>query len=334
MTEAIETEPQSKARSALRWVLLAVGVAALIAYGSMHTNVAVRPGVPGKVVNLPLGFDPVEPAPLTFQPNIAPADAEAINAERLDFAGPIVAAKPLIAPRIFERQSDLQRATECLTQAVYYEAASESAVGQRAVAQVVLNRVRDPRYPSSVCGVVYQGSERRTGCQFTFTCDGALARKPDPFLYARARYVAVAALSGQVEPLVGLATHYHTRQVVPYWRTDLVKLRTVGAHIFYGWQGREKSGRGLRDGYAGIEPEIAPSSFTSGLTLDILPTEDTLENTSNPFTPPVQDARLNGPAMPAQDFGKMRADESKGELAIGQSGGPEADNKSGVLARP
>jgi Cell Wall Hydrolase len=334
MTEIIETEPQSKGRAALRWALLAAGIIAIIVYATMQTHVAVRPGVPGKAIDLPLGSDPVEPAPLTFQPNIAPADAEAINAERLDYAGPIVAAKPLIAPRIFERASDLQRATECLTQAVYYEAASESAVGQRAVAQVVLNRVRDPRYPSSVCGVVYQGSERRTGCQFTFTCDGALARKPDPFLYARARYVAVAALSGQVEPSVGLATHYHTKQVVPYWRTDLVKLRTVGAHIFYGWQGREKSGRGLRDGYAGIEPDIARSTFGGGLTLDIVPGEDSLENTTNPFAPPVQDTRLDGPTLPVQDFGRMRADEGRGELAVGQSGALEADNQSGVLARP
>jgi hypothetical protein len=334
MTEILETEPKSKIRAVLRWGLLAIGIAAIIAYATMPNDIAVRPGIPGKSVELPLSTDPVEPAPLTFQPNIAPADAEAINAERLDYAGPIVSAKPLIAPRNLDRQGDLLRATECLAQAVYYEAASESAVGQRAVAQVVLNRVRDPRYPSSVCGVIYQGSERRTGCQFTFTCDGALTRKPDPFLYARARFVAIAALSGQVEPTVGLATHYHTKQVVPYWRTDLVKLRTVGAHIFYGWQGREKSARGLRDGYAGIEPEIAPSAFLSGLTPDILPDEDAFENVSNPLTPPVQDSRLSGPTLPRQDFGRMRADENRGELAVGESSALEADNRSGVLAKP
>jgi spore germination cell wall hydrolase CwlJ-like protein len=334
MTEPIETEPDSRVRVMLRWALLAIGIAAILVFATTQTGVSIRPGQPGQTASAPQAADPVEPAPLTFQPNIAPADAEAMNAMRADYQGPIVAAKPLIAPRTFERQPDLQRAVDCLTQAVYYEAATESAEGQRAVAQVVINRVRDPRYPSSVCGVVYQGSERRTGCQFTFTCDGALARKPDPFLFARARMVAVAALSGRVESLVGLATHYHTKQVVPYWRTDLVKLRTVGAHIFYGWQGREKSGRGLREGYAGIEPVIAPSPFASGLTPDILPTTDELENGSSPFAAPVPESPMMGPKLPAQDYGGLRADESKGELAIGQSGGLEADNKSGVLARP
>ncbi len=337
MTETVENASESKGRSILRWVLLAAGIIAIIAYATMRPSVTIRPAAPGRVIAPPVGadpIDPVEPAPLTFQPDIAPADAEIINAQRLDYAGPIVSAKPLIAPRNFERASDLQRATECLTQAVYYEAASESAVGQRAVAQVVLNRVRDPRYPSSVCGVIYQGSERRTGCQFTFTCDGALSRKPDPFLYARARFVAVAALSGQVEPLVGLATHYHTRQVVPYWRTDLVKLRTVGAHIFYGWQGREKSSRGLRAGYAGIEPQIAAIIAATGLTLDIVPFNDDMANGTMTLTPPVRDKRLDGPSLPAQDFGKIRADERSGELAVGQPGTLDADNRSGVLAKP
>ena len=330
MTEPPETEPDSKARAVLRWALLAIGVAAMIVFATTQTGTSNRALEPGQTVEVPLAPDPVEPAPLAFQPNIAPADAEAMNAMRRDFDGPIVAAKPLIAPRSVERQADLQRAVDCLTQAVYYEAASESAEGQRAVAQVVLNRVRDPRYPSSVCSVVYQGSERRTGCQFTFTCDGALARKPDPFLFTRARLVAVAALSGRVEPLVGLATHYHTKQVVPYWRTDLVKLRTVGAHIFYGWQGREKSSRGLRVGYAGIEPVIAQPV----LTPDILPTIEALENSSSTLTPQVPTSQIGGPKMPPQDFGKMRADENAGKLAIGQSGGPEADNQSGKLTAP
>src|ERR687897_263864 len=68
----------------------------------------------------------------------------------------------------------VEQSLECLTQAVYYEARNQSADGQRAVAQVVLNRVRHPSYPNSVCGVVFQGSERVTGCQFTFTCDGSM----------------------------------------------------------------------------------------------------------------------------------------------------------------
>jgi spore germination cell wall hydrolase CwlJ-like protein len=318
----------------LRWLLLGVGIIAIVVLAV--SNVGTDPAKPKrKAVTVALD-QPPEPAPLTFQPNIAPADAEAINAERADYVGAIAFARPFIAPRTADRAPDLQRAIECLTQTVYYEAASESSQGQRAVAQVVLNRVRDPNYPASVCGVVYQGSERRTGCQFTYTCDGALARRPDPFLYARARMVAVGALAGAVEPSVGLATHYHTKQVVPYWRTDLVKLRTVGAHIFYGWKGREKSGRGLRAGYSGIEPEIKPAPpATFGLTPDILPTIDPAENaTDSPFAAPqLPDVGPRAPVMPSQDFGRMRADDNRGQLSEGETGGLEADRKVGTLAR-
>jgi spore germination cell wall hydrolase CwlJ-like protein len=325
-----DSPEETDKRAIIRWILLALGVIAIIA---LATTTAIEPKGPRRAVTVPLEAGGVEPAPLAYQPNIAPEAAETINAERPDYVGPIVPARPFIPSRAPERFPDLVRATDCLTQAVYYEAASESPAGQRAVAQVVLNRVRDPRYPSSVCGVVYQGSERRTGCQFTFTCDGALARKPDPFLFARARMVAVAALSGMVEPLVGLATHYHTKQVVPYWRTDLVKLRTVGAHIFYGWQGSPKGLRGLRVGYAGIEPVITPGATSPGLSLDILPTLDPAEKAPNPFGLPTPESGLSAPKMTVQDFGQIRADESVGQLNVGQTGGLEADNQAGTLNR-
>lgn len=128
-------------------------------------------------------------------------------------------------------------ALDCLTAAVYYEADSEAVVGQRAVAQVVLNRVRHPAFPANVCEVVYQGSERKTGCQFTFTCDGSLARKPNPTGWSRARQIAADALDGSVEASVGMATHYHTNWVVPYWAESLDKIAVVGAHLFYRWRG-------------------------------------------------------------------------------------------------
>lgn len=335
MTEDNDDTDDSNGGAWLRWLLLGIGIVAIVVLSV--SNIDKTPDKPKRKSVAVALEDPVEPAPLTFQPNIPPADAEAINAERHDYAGTIIAARPFIAPRSAARAADLQRAIECLAQTVYYEAASESAQGQRAVAQVVLNRVRDPNYPNSVCGVVYQGSERKTGCQFTYTCDGSLARRPDPFLYARARMVAVGALAGAVEPSVGLATHYHTRQVVPYWRTDLVKLRTVGAHIFYGWKGRESSARGLRTSYAGIEPEIIPPTpATPGLTPDILPTIDPAENaTDNPFVAPALPdvGPKAAPALPAQDFGRMRADDDRGQLSVGESGGLEADRQAGRLDR-
>ncbi|MDX5392314.1 MAG: cell wall hydrolase, partial [Caulobacteraceae bacterium] len=139
------------------------------------------------------------------------------------------------------------RALDCMAAAIYYEARYESLDGQRAVAQVVINRVRHPAYPNSVCGVVFQGSNRTTGCQFTFTCDGAMGRMPDPEGWARARQVAEAALSGYVMKGVGHATHYHANYVAPYWSPSLVKVATVGAHIFYRWMG----GWGLPGAFGG-----------------------------------------------------------------------------------
>ena len=128
-------------------------------------------------------------------------------------------------------------ALTCLTQAVYYEAANEPMQGRRAVAQVVLNRMRHPAYPKSVCGVVYQGSERRTGCQFSFTCDGSLLRSPTSNAWREAQDVARAALSGEVEPSVGTATHYHADYVLPKWAFALGKIEQLGRHIFYRFTG-------------------------------------------------------------------------------------------------
>ena len=127
--------------------------------------------------------------------------------------------------------------SRCLAQAVYYEAASESLDGQRAVAQVVLNRVRDRRFPKTVCGVVFEGSGLRTGCQFSFTCDGSLNRVPSPAAWLVAQAVADAALRGDVMKAIGHATHYHTVWVTPYWGAGLTKWGRLGAHIFYRWAG-------------------------------------------------------------------------------------------------
>lgn len=152
---------------------------------------------------------------------------------------------------------DRTRALDCLTAAVYYEAASEPDIGQRAVAQVVLNRVAHPAYPATVCGVVYQGSQRKTGCQFTFTCDGSLARRPNAMFWERARQVALAALGGYVHRPAGLATHYHTVQIYPYWAPSLNYLGTIGAHRFYTFKGKAGQGATFRFAFVGGEPDAA-----------------------------------------------------------------------------
>jgi spore germination cell wall hydrolase CwlJ-like protein len=167
--------------------------------------------------------------------DLAPATALELNAHIPIAGGP----NPPAAPFVFRNSSaeTRARALECLTSAIYYEAAQEPTDGQRGVAQVVLNRVRHPAFPNSVCGVVYEGSTRVTGCQFTFTCDGSMAYRPIPSLWNRARKVAEAALGGYVYAAVGFATHYHANYVVPYWASSLTKTAVQGAHIFYRWQG-------------------------------------------------------------------------------------------------
>ena len=160
-------------------------------------------------------------------------------------------------------EEDAHRAADCLTDAVYYEARSEPAEGQLAVAQVVLNRVRDRAFPHSVCGVVYQGSGRATGCQFSFTCDGSMNRAREPSAWDRARAVALAALNGSVSSLVGTATFYHSNAVSPWWAPSLVRIGAVGRHIFYRWPGQLERALGLRVAYDGREPQPAAIGRTS-----------------------------------------------------------------------
>ncbi len=125
-----------------------------------------------------------------------------------------------------------QQATECLATVALYEAGDDRD-GQRAVIQVVLNRVGARGFPKTVCGVVYQGADRKTGCQFSFSCDGSQARRPETTGWEPARDVARRALAGYVYAPVGRATHYHTDWLVPYWRSSLVKVAQVDSHIFY-----------------------------------------------------------------------------------------------------
>ncbi len=156
---------------------------------------------------------------------------------------------------------DRNRALRCLTQAVSTEAALESDEGQAAVAQVVLNRVRDRTYANTVCGVVFDGAERLTGCQFSFTCDGALARTPIAWAWNRSRIVAERALNGHVATRVGTATHYHADYVHPWWAPTLNKLTQVGSHVFYRWKGPAGDLAAFSQTYAGREPKIDEARF-------------------------------------------------------------------------
>lgn len=193
---------------------------------------------------------PVEPIKLQ---QVAPEDAREINAAIPFSTLPNPAAR---AFRLAGAADSQARAVDCLAAAVYYEA-GDDAVGQRAVAQVVINRMRHPAFPKTICGVVFQGSERSTGCQFTFTCDGAMLRyTPSPAAWQRARDVARMALSGSVYRPVGHATHYHTDWVVPYWSASLEKITAVDTHLFFRWAGWWGTPPAFNRGYAGVEPNI------------------------------------------------------------------------------
>lgn len=131
---------------------------------------------------------------------------------------------------------DRERAIECLALAAMAEAGGSDA-GQRAVMQVVLNRVRHPAFAKTICGVVFEGAERQTGCQFTFTCDGSLSRRYSEAAWRQARQRAREALDGRTFAAVGTATHYHTDWVYPYWSPSLDKVAKIDTHLFFRWKG-------------------------------------------------------------------------------------------------
>lgn len=143
-------------------------------------------------------------------------------------------------------------ALKCLSQAIYYEAANEPEQGKRGVAQVVLNRLRHPAYPNSVCGVVYEGANARV-CQFSFTCDGSLLRSPMARQWGESRRIAAQALAGSVAEEVGSATHYHADYVLPRWAFTLGKLTQIGRHIFYRFPGRIGNAPAFSDRWTGAE---------------------------------------------------------------------------------
>jgi len=185
-------------------------------------------------------LSPAKTAALVAATSASPAEiravgeqAKLINAALPFSTSPVQSAQPFA---IRGDDLDHRRALLCLTQAVYYEAGFEPLEGRRAVAQVVLNRMRHPAFPKSVCGVVYQGASSPV-CQFSFVCDGSLYRAPAPAAWREAKAVAAAALLGFVETSVGSATHYHANYVAPRWAPMLTKITQLGAHIFYRWPG-------------------------------------------------------------------------------------------------
>lgn len=219
---------------------LAIG-AALLMTGAVSAVTFIVVQQPAEAARVTVAIPPAKASALieaTSGAGAAEMQAVGEQAKVINAALPFSGA-PLYAARPFDDNGttlDQQRALLCLTQAVYYEAAFEPLEGRRAVAQVVLNRLRHPAFPKSVCGVVYQGAGTRV-CQFTFVCDGALYRRPAQDAWRQAEAIARAALTGYVEKSVGEATHYHADYVAPRWAPLLAKVARIGQHIFYRWPG-------------------------------------------------------------------------------------------------
>jgi spore germination cell wall hydrolase CwlJ-like protein len=274
--------PRADKRHWLAGLMLAIAAALYLVAGLslalLEPATGAHARIPGGAPVVPGLGTPPQPEPMRFR-EIPPQDALAINAKVPISELPNPAARPFAIS--FASPADRLRAVECLTAAVYYEAAIEPLDGQRAVAQVVLNRARHPAYPRTVCGVVFQGFERATGCQFTFTCDGSIRRTPVASLWAKARRIAEEALAGKVFAPVGWATHYHTNWVVPYWSSSLVKLANVGTHIFYRWEGGWGKAPAFRFRPAGVEPQYAlmrpltsdPTTLADAKAVELPPVE-------------------------------------------------------------
>ena len=260
----------------LIWLLLFVGLPMAVAgWESRSRPITAAAGINAapaggrhRATMAPPKIEPVEIYAL------AADDARALNA-RIPFSpDPNPPARPLL---FSGSETDLARAVDCLAAAQIYEA-GDDATGERAVAQVVLNRVRHPAFPKTICGVVFQGQERRTGCQFTFSCDGALARTPSAAAWERARLIARAALAGDVFKPVGYATHYHTDWVVPYWSGSLDKITAVGTHLFFRWRGWWGTPPAFRGREQNGEPSIAKIAYLSlAHRMDAMPLPGTIK---------------------------------------------------------
>jgi spore germination cell wall hydrolase CwlJ-like protein len=234
---ARKTSRRAKRKPTVHYGPVAAGVGTFVAATAL--GLALLPA--REPANATVMLPPARAAALIQATTGAEANAmQAVGDQaKLINAGLPFASGPLHSARPFEASGsdlDQRRALLCLTQAVYYEAGFEPVDGRRAVAQVVLNRLRHPAFPKSVCGVVYQGAGSGV-CQFTFVCDGALYRAPALGAWRQAEQIARAALNGFVDRSVGESTHYHADYVAPRWAPLLAKVAQIGQHIFYRWPG-------------------------------------------------------------------------------------------------
>lgn len=328
-------------QATLAWVLLLVllalgaGIAAIAYFAAVadpDTDGAaaarrVALHAPGRAVQGPAlpPPPPVEPVKLL---DVSRETAEKLNAAMpfsRDPNPPAAALDLQLAPM------DEALAVDCLAAAVWYEA-GDDMVGQQAVAQVVLNRMRHRAFPKTVCGVVFQGAERNTGCQFSFACDGSMTRRaPGAAAWGRARTAAMTAMHGLVFGSVGWATHYHTDWVVPNWNSDVEKIAQVGTHLFFRWPGANGRAIAFRNAHGGSEPVIAQLARLSPAhagTLQLRP--DDPAGSVNPAAPaPTGAAAARGTSPPVSLRGNVVAGTDQANVFVMQI---KPDQFPGTLA--
>ena len=217
-----------------------------------HSPVDDREAAVEQVLPLPAVPDlPATGEDTVILSQLAADDAQARNAA----VGFAEAGPGKATPFSFRGSSaDRARARDCLALAGMAEAGGGDG-DQRAVMQVILNRVRHPAFAKTVCGVVFEGSQRPTGCQFSFTCDGSLARRYSDAAWRASRARADEMLAGAIDATVGNATHFHANYVYPWWSDKLDKVAQVGPHIFFRWRGFWGTRNALSARYGGGEPD-------------------------------------------------------------------------------
>ena len=159
------------------------------------------------------------------------------EAEKLSIRQAAMRPRTLRSGRVFGGLTENEfrkRELRCMTTAIYFEARGEPIRGQLAVAQVIMNRVRSPEYPDTICGVIFQGETRKNACQFSFACDGQADRPDNPKHWRLAKNLAKQITGGEVWLNdVGYSTHYHATYVAPDWRVGMQRIKQIGRHIFY-----------------------------------------------------------------------------------------------------
>lgn len=326
----------SKARAFARAPLAAVpsgtiaGAALGLALGGVYlaggmAHSAADPGMAPQLAGLAQGSSTETTANVQApRPGAQPGPSAQVSV-----SGAMTALRGASDPQPFQNAVvDRAREIDCLAQAVYYEARGESPAGQAAVAQVVLNRTRHPAFPSSVCGVVFQGAQRAKGCQFSFACDGSLRRRRDSAAWNRAKRLATRAMEGKLSAGVGSATHFHVTGVQPGW-TNLMRVAQVGAHVFYKFSGRSTA----RPVLAKDEPDVldlAADASTDGAKI-ILTTAPSAPTADTPIQGP---ALVTAPDVAAPAPPKPEAKPAKAEPAAPRLDKPMIVNEVVLPAKP